>query len=234
MFRVCRHLIRGAAVLAAVTNLAAAQSLVPLTRNQFGISGTLIRPTGQFQQFVDWGGGLGTYFVAGMDAHGILGIRVDGSALWYGHESWDIWLGPRLPYSYLRASTDNMIFSLGVGPQVTFGTGRVRPYGFGTAGFSYFVTWSSVSGVDGYDYESNTNFDDMSFALSAGGGLLTQIAGRHKPVFLDMAAHWTHNGTTDYLREGSIVDSPDGSMIMLPIRSEANHWSFRLGVTFAF
>jgi len=234
MFRVVRHLACGAAALAAATNVAAAQSLVPVTRNQFGISATLIRPTGEFQRFVDWGGGLGMYFVAGMDTHGILGIRVDGSALWYGHESWDIWLGPRLPYSYLRASTDNMIFSLGVGPQVTFGTGRVRPYGFGTAGLSYFVTWSSVSGVDGYDYESNTNFDDMSFALSAGGGLLTQIAGRNKPVFLDIAAHWTHNGTTDYLREGSIIDAPDGSMIMLPIRSEANHWSFRLGVTFAF
>jgi len=234
MLRRSRYLICAAAALAAITDLAAAQSLVPITRNQFGINGTLMRPTGQFQQFVDWGGGLGMYFVGGIDTHGILGIRVDGSALWYGHESWDIWLGPRLPYSYLRASTDNMIFSLGVGPQITFGTGRVRPYGFGTAGVSYFVTTSSVTGVDGYDYESNTNFDDMSFALTAGGGLLTQIAGRHKPVFLDVAAHWTHNGTTDYLREGGIIDGPDGSMILLPIRSEANHWSFRLGVTFAF
>lgn len=235
MFRVVRRLMCGVAALATLTSLAAAQAPVPVARHQAGFSGTLIRPTGEFERFVDWGGGLGVFFVAGMDTHGMLGIRVDGSALWYGHEGWDVWLGPRMPYSYVHASTDNMIFSLGVGPQVTLGTGRVRPYGFGTAGFSYFVTWSSVSGDDGYAYDSNTNFDDMSVALSAGGGLLTQIAGKGKPVFLDLSAQWTHNGTTDYLREGSIVTDPStGALIVLPIRSEANLWSFRLGVTWAF
>ena len=40
-----------------------------------------------------------------------------------------------------------------------------------------------------------------------------------------------HNGVTTYLREGDIVDRPDGSIVIFPRRSEANLWSFRLGVS---
>jgi hypothetical protein len=47
---------------------------------------------------------------------------------------------------------------------------------------------------------------------------------------LDVGALWTHNGRTTYLREGSIIEYPDGSVTIVPIRSEANHWTFRLGV----
>jgi len=230
MLRITRSLACAAAALAAVADITEAQSLRPITRHKLGVEATLMVPTGQFGQFVDVGGGLGMSFVAGIDAEGILGIRIEGSGLWYGHESWDVWLGPRLPYSYVHASTDNMIFSAGVGPQVTLGTGRLRLYGFGTAGFSYFVTTSSVSGVDGYDYDSHTNFDDWSAAFATGGGLLTQLSGGGHPVFLDLGARWTYTGTTDYLREGGIVSTPDGGVIFYPIRSEASRWNFSLGV----
>lgn len=234
MLRISHPLACATAALIAVADLTGAQSLRPLNRHKFGIDGTLMMPTGEFDRFVGIGGGLGTSLVAGIDNEGILGIRIDGSMLWYGHESWDIWLGPRMPNSYLDASTANMIFSLGVGPQITLGTGRVRPYGYGTAGLSYFVTISSVTGADGYEYDSHTDFDDWSFALAAGGGLLTQISNGPKPVFLDLGVRWTHNGTTDYLRKGSIVSEPNGAVVLHPIRSEANHWSFQLGVTRVF
>jgi hypothetical protein len=70
----------------------------------------------------------------------------------------------------------------------------------------------------------------VQFALSAGGGLLVQVARQGHPVFLDVGAAWIHNGQTTYLREGSLIEQPDGSMIIVPIRSEANHWTFRFGV----
>ncbi|MDH4351851.1 MAG: hypothetical protein OEW56_11955, partial [Gemmatimonadota bacterium] len=60
--------------------------------------------------------------------------------------------------------------------------------------------------------------------------LLVQLGGRSHPLYLDLGAQWTYNGRTTYLREGSMIEYPDGSMVILPIRSEANHWVFRLGV----
>jgi hypothetical protein len=47
---------------------------------------------------------------------------------------------------------------------------------------------------------------------------------------LDFGADYHHNGVTTYLREGDIVDRPDGSIVIFR-RSEANLWSFRLGVS---
>jgi hypothetical protein len=208
-----------------------AQTLVPVHRHKLGISGTMLNPTGEFRRFVQWGGGLGMYFVPGLDMHGMLGLRVEGSAQWYGHESYDVWLGPRIPQGYVRVTTNNMIFTAGAGPQITLGTGPVRPYGFGTAGFSYFATITST-GDSEYDYVSNTNFDDLRFALSAGGGLLVQLNRGHKPIWFDIGGQWTHNGRTQYLRTGSIRETADGGLVLFPIYSNADFWTFRLGVAF--
>jgi len=223
-----RGLVCAALALTTVSAAGSAQRLVPVTKHKVGVYGALLLPSGQFQRFVDWGGGLGLYFVPGLTWGGTLGLRIDGSALWYGHESFDVWLGPRMPYDYARVSTDNLIAAFGIGPQFTIGSGPVRPYGFGTIGGSYFATVSH-SGTSEYA-ASSTNFDDWSLALAAGGGLLVEISRRHNPVWLDLSAQWTHNGVTDYLREGSIVETADGGLRVYPIRSEANHWSFRLGV----
>jgi hypothetical protein len=205
-------------------------NLVPVRRNVLGASAALMQPTGEFEQFVRWGGGLDLNFVAGLQRQGPLGLRVEGSVLWYGHEQYDVWVGPRLLNSFYRVNTDNFIANLGVGPQLTLGTGAVRPYGFGMAGISYFATRSSVENDWGDTWDSETNFDDARFALGAGGGLLVQLGGRSHPLFLDVGAHWTYNGRTNYLREGSIIEYPDGSMLIVPIRSDANHWTLRLGV----
>jgi hypothetical protein len=211
-----------------------AQNLAPVRRNVAGINGAFMQPTGEFEQFVPSGGGFGVNFVSALDPYGILGIRLDGGVLWYGHEHYDVWLGPRLPYDYLTMNTDNFIVNLGVGPQITLGHGVMRPYGFGLAGISYFATATTLDDDWGETYESDTNFEDTQFALSAGGGLLIEIGGRRSPLLLDLGAVWTHNGETTYLREGSIVTDPYGYTVIRPIRSEADHWVFRLGVAFEF
>jgi hypothetical protein len=220
----------GLALAATASDAIGQRNLVPVRRNVLGVSAAFMQPTGEFERFVSWGGGLNLNFLAGLHREGVLGLRVEGSVLWYGHEQYDVWLGPRLLNDYFTVNTDNFIATAGVGPQMTFGRGPIRPYGFGLAGVSYFATESRLDGEFGETYERETNFDDARFALGAGGGLLMQLGGRSHPIFLDLGALWTHNGRTTYLREGSIIEYPDGSMTIMPIRSEANHWTFRVGV----
>lgn len=222
------------AVAAAVLlpTVGTAQGLVPMHRHKAGISGTVLTPTGEFRNFIDWGGGLSMYFVPGLDNYGTIGVRVEGGVQWYGHESYDVWLGPRVPNGFVRITTDNLIFTLGAGPQLTLGTGPVRLYGFGTAGFSYFATISSTGDTD-WDV-SHTNYDDVRLGLAAGGGMLIQLNRGRKPVYFDIGGQWTHNGRTRYLRSGSIVETADGGMLVFPIYSDADFWTWRLGVAFGF
>lgn len=218
--------------VAAVTHGARAQTLVRANRNLVGLSGAYMLPTGEFHNFVSGGGGGNLTFVAGVGGQSTLGVRFDAGLLWYGHEHYDVWLGPRVPYAYTRVSTDNFIGTLGLGPQITIGQGPVRPYGFGLAGISWFLTESSAE--DDWMYDSEVNFDDVRFALGVGGGFLVQFGtGRH-PVMLDVGAQYTWNGETAYLREGSLVELPNGGLLINPIVSEANHWTFRAGVVWAF
>ncbi len=218
--------------LAGLPGTTAAQQLRVLPpRHMLGINGTLVRPVGEFQQFVDWGGGLGMYGVINLAPNGLLGLRFDGSFVIYGHERYSTPLSPWVPRVWVDVSTDNMIFSLGLGPQLTLGNGPLRPYLFGTAGLAYFTTVSSVKGADDWDaFAQSTNFDDVTVALTGGGGMLLRLTrGRH-PVSLDLSLQSTYHGETEYLRRGGIVENPDGSLTLFPIRSQTNVVSFRAGV----
>lgn len=195
-----------------------------------GIGGTLARPVGDFQRFVDWGGGINLYSLVALDRERRWGLRVEGSLLVYGHESFDTPLSPTVGRVLVDVDTDNLIFGLGVGPQFTLDLGSVRPYVFGTAGFSYFATVSSAGDDYGGDFASSTNFDDATLALRGGLGMLVALSqGRH-PLSLDFSVQSTLNGEAEYLRRGGVRDNADGSITVFPIRSEANLVSFRVGV----
>ncbi len=196
-----------------------------------GINVMLARPVGEFQDFVDWGGGFGVYGVVNFDRGRHIGLRFDGTYVLYGHESFTVPLSFTIPRVGVDVTTTNYIVALGVGPQLTLARGPFRPYVYGTAGFSYFATESSVGGThDYYDFARSTNFDDVTLALTAGGGLLLRLSrGRH-PVALDLSAQSTYNGPAEYLRRGGIIDRPDGTIIVRPIRSEANLVVFRAGL----
>ena len=53
-------------------------------------------------------------------------------------------------------------------------------------------------------------------------------------MWLDLSADYHRNGMATYLREGDIVDQSDGSVVIYPRRTEANLWSFRVGVSVGF
>ncbi|MDE2761975.1 MAG: hypothetical protein OXK74_04180 [Gemmatimonadota bacterium] len=74
--------------------------------------------------------------------------------------------------------TTNDILSAGLGPQINVGAGPARLDAYGTVGFAYFSTSTSVKGL--YEDEpiaSTINFDDFRLSLAGGGGIAFRIAG---------------------------------------------------------
>lgn len=199
-------------------------------RHIFGISGTLARPVGEFQNFVSWGGGGSMYGVFNFNENGPLGIRFDLSILSYGHEQSRVPLSLTVQRIWVDVSTNNLIMAGGVGPQLTIGAGPVRPYVYGTVGFSYFATVSSVQGAsDDESFASTTNYDDITVGLSGGAGMMIQLSRGKHPFSLDLSVQSFYNGRMSYLRSGSLLEAPDGSISFIPIRSDANLVTFRVG-----
>jgi hypothetical protein len=204
-----------------------------LPRSYLGGELMAASPQGEFRDYVDsgWGGGL--HYLLRADRDGWLALRVDASLLNYGHERQRVPLsstiGGRVAVDLV---TDNNIAFVGVGPQIGLPTGAIRPYVNGFVGVSYIFTESSVRGTSSGDtFASTTNFDDASFAYGGGGGLYVPLSRRRNPVSLDLGVTYRHNGAAEYLREGDIVDNPDGSITLYPVISQTNLLTFHVGVS---
>jgi opacity protein-like surface antigen len=141
-------------------------------------------------------------------------------------------LSRTIPRVWVDVSTDNIIASGFIGPQITVGLGPLRPYLHGGVGLSYFSTYSSVHGDPCCIYHpvvSSTNFDDWVPALTGGGGLYLALS---RSVMIDITGQYVHNGRVEYMREGGITEDPDGSLWYEVIESEANMWIWKFGVSF--
>jgi hypothetical protein len=214
------------AALASMTSRAQgqAQEPEPVANRAFWnaalVSGVAV---GEFSQFVNFGGGVGSGLVYNFDDRRMWGLRLDASYMIYGWETRRVSVDPLVD---LDVKTHNQIASLGVGPQLILPGHSVRPYFFGTMGFSYFWTRSSIGDAGG-----TTNLDDFAFAGTAGGGLLIPVHRGRRPVFIDFSATYQRNGRVRYLRKGSIQEAPDGSLIITPIESGGNLVLLRVGVS---
>jgi hypothetical protein len=202
-------------------------------RGRLGIGADLALPVGQFHQYVDNGFGVRGFGLLALDPYGILGLRLDGSYVVYGHQSRVVPLSPTVPLIDVRVNTDNQIVFGSLGPQLTFPIGPVRPFLRGGVGVSYFVTTSSVKGTSNTSsFAQTTNFHDTRLALEGGGGLWIHLGGSKTPIDLSLEATYVHNGRARYLRRESIVEQPDGSVTITPVRSGANLVTLNLGVVF--
>jgi hypothetical protein len=188
-------------------------------------------PVGQFGELVGGGigGQLGVRFA--VERNSPVFLKLDGGFMVYGHERIDVCfptpIGCRIGAD---VTTTNTVAYMGIGPELAV-QGAVSPYFYGTVGFSYFSTQSSLSD----DYSSESHFDtrhysDLVAAARVGGGMRFRLGGPGS-VLLDLGAEYHRNGVASYLREGDILDHPDGSITLLPNRTEANFVSFRLGVS---
>jgi hypothetical protein len=201
-------------------------------RAEVGGGISLAFPVGQFGNFVDFGGGLNGFAVINLDRAARFGLRLDAAFMLYGTETVQRPLSLTIPEVTVDVTTNNFIVSVGVGPQFTLTHGPVRPYVFGTLGFSYFATESSASGTaDTEPFASSVNFDDFTFALASGAGLLITVSSGRTPIALDFGMGFLRNGRTRYLREGSLRVAPDGGITFTPIESETNMLVARVGVS---
>ena len=183
----------------------------------FGVAVTGGSPVGQFTELVDENSiaGLNANLNLNFNRRGTVALRIDGSYLQYGSEDRPLPLSATGGLLAGEMTTSFYIASLRAGPEFVLGTGRVRPYVFGTAGISYFATETSVGICCG-----TTNYDDAVTSLAGGGGLRIDLShSRRRPVSLDIGAIFVKNGEVSYLREGDIVSNMDGSFSFYPVRS---------------
>ncbi|MCL4865227.1 MAG: hypothetical protein KJZ47_04985 [Gemmatimonadales bacterium] len=212
------------------TTAAVAQEAAPLRPPGFFAGGGVIiaKPTGEFADYVDVGYGLAGQALFLPNPDGIFGLRVDGAFIIYGSETNRYQL---VPLVNVDVTTTNQIAAFQFGPQLTLGTGSVQGYGYGQLGFSYFATTSSVEGSGNVQpFANTTNFDDLTFATSGGGGLRIRLSSGWTPVHLDLGLRYMRNGRARYLREGSIEITGNTATIT-PVESETNLVLIHLGVT---
>jgi len=191
------------------------------------------KPQGEFGDFVESGFGGNIHYIHRLDRDGLIGVRFDAEGVTYGYERQRVLLSPTVGGRILAelVTTNNVAF-LGLGPQIGTPNGTLRPYAHGFAGVSYLFTSSSLEGSEsGEPFASTTNFDDVTFAYGGGAGLYIPLRRGTAPISLDLGATYRNAGRAEYLREGDIVDNPDGSITLFPTRSDTDMLTFHLGVT---
>jgi opacity protein-like surface antigen len=199
-----------------------------------GAAGVLEVPRGQFDAYVGNGYGLSGSLLLSPRSTQAVQLRVDLGFVQYGSETKHACFGGDIGCLIsVDVNTTNDILVGGIGPQFMVPTGWVRPYVTGTVGFAYFFTKSSVEGSnDSEPFASTKHFDDFVFAWTGGGGVLIPVRQAPSLIAIDLGVRYHGNGKVSYLREGGITTRPDGSLVINPIRSDANFLSFQLGVAF--
>jgi hypothetical protein len=191
------------------------------------------QPLGEFDDYINIGGGLSGGIMYQLTPNGPVALRLDMGYVLYGSEKTRIRPFPRLEGDI---TTNNSIVYAGIGPQFMVPDGMLRPYLGGSAGLSYFFTQSSLEGITTGSEQilQTTNFDDVTFAFSGAGGIYIPLRRGLKPISLDIGARYHGNGRARYLREGSIQDNPDNSITVTPIDSETNLLTWHLGIAVGF
>ncbi len=177
----------------------------------------LADPVGEFQNHVDWGYGAGLGGLLFLGEYRLWGLRAEATYVVYGRES----RSSRSLGSLISTDvkTTYSISSAGLGPQFCLGSGLIRPYLYGTIGFSVFRTKTEEDGdflfIDIDDDEPTFDTNDFQIAFTGGGGLSVKV----RSIFLDLSVSYQHNGLTKYLAEGADR----------PIHSQANLIYYRVG-----
>lgn len=230
--------MKGIAVTVALAGLALAGGAEAQMRERgpagyAGIAFIGADPVGELGSYINEGFGGQLWGALPIEPTGRLRLRGDFGFLVYGHERQRLCFGAPVGCRIeLDLNTTNSILFGGLGPELVLGTGAVEPYVNASFGFSYFFTTSSLSGESEWeDHFNTTNFDDAVFAWRAGGGVRVRVWDGRAPVSVDLGVERHQNGIADFLTKGDIIDHPDGSITLLPNRSEANMVTFRLGVS---
>jgi hypothetical protein len=198
-------------------------------RFHFGGGLNVAQPRGEFAEYVNVGAGFGLHGRADIGQPRILSIRADLGMLEYGKERTSVNF-PGAPRIRIDVNTANRILTYSIGPQLTLPSGAIRPYVNAAIGGSRFFTESSMEGAHADEQVFTTeHFADNIVSRSLGGGVYVPLRTQ-APVMIDLGVRYFANGTTSYLRKGSIEDRGD-HIVITPIRSETRMLLWYIGVS---
>ena len=187
-------------------------------------------PLGDFADATDEGFGVAGHVVFAPGG-GPFGLRLQTGGIIYGSRDIHAPVPGTGGLVSEDLTTDNWLLNVGMGPQLMLRSGRVHPYVYVLAGLGYFATETTLGD---YYYHSNstTNYDDTTFAWSAGAGLLIPVS---RSIAIDLGVQYVGNGTVRYLAEGDLLPSPGGDPpVIVPRQTEANLLTITIGVTFGY
>ncbi len=156
------------------------------------------------------GGGGGAFMTVALDPVGLLGIRLEGSLLAYGHDR-----SVTSPFS-----TTSYVAGFHAGPQITLGRGVLRPYGFGQVGISYLFT---TAGRDDCYCDDDVIGERFDWTWELGAGMMLRLGGPRSNVHLDLGARYLY---AEDARSTTSTPTPQ------PFETQANLVAVHLGVTF--
>jgi hypothetical protein len=198
----------------------------PFSGSLFGDWGV---PVGAFHHNEDGGLGLGFHGAYALDRANHVALRLEAGYLMYGYVSRDIDLpayddGGFVGYENVSyAAREHEMYNLDLGPEITALSGTVRPYGFATAGFSYFVSRINVRPPQyvGDDPIDHTVFSAGNFAWSTGVGLRI---GSHDPRsgLFDIGIRFRRNERAHYANDRALSTQSDGAITVSPFYGSAN------------
>ena len=231
-------------ILTLPTTAAAQQDIRDHVRGDLFLYGQAALSVGGMHTYDGVGGGLGAGGMLFLNRNRTAALRLEGNLNLYDGDFDHPPHGPAMPND-MRVRTDNTVFTAGIGPQVYLLAGTVKPYVFGTMGFSYLTGEMNISGnLDQESFDENIDFDGYGLALGAGAGLSVQVRGGSHPVALDISASYQHNGIADHLeRHRTAQDhwhqdaSPnaarhdEGHVIFPHMVSDFNLVSWRIGAS---
>ena len=199
----------------------------PFSGSLFGDWGI---PVGTFHHNEDGGLGLGFTGAYAVDPARHVALRFEVGYLMYGYVSRDIDLpaynefGDYVGYENVSyAARKHQMYNVDFGPEITALSGTVRPYGFATAGFSYFVSQVNVRPPQyvGDDPVDHTVFSAGNFAWSTGIGL--RIGSRDpRGGSFDVGIRFRRNDRARYANDRALGTLPDGSIAVSPFYGSAN------------
>jgi len=212
----------------------AAQRFADATR--FNITGApiLSLPRGEFGQNVGKSFGATAGVAYHVDRPGFMSLRFDVSGVQYGSEKNRSPLHPVGGRITFDVRTTNTIAAIGFGPELAWPRGHVRPYANAGISKQFFRTSSSVEGIDSESFASTTNHKDSVAAWVFGGGVRVPLVMNdpRKAISLDLGVRYSRGGVASYLREGSIEDLPDGSIVINPLVTRTPQVVYMIGLRY--
>ncbi len=167
-------------------------------------------------------------------------VGADIGYLKYGTEKRREPLSESIPDVTVEVRTTNNIFMLHGFARVQQQEGPVRPYVEGLWGFKYLFTRTSIKDeLFDETIAASTNFSDLAGSWGIGTGVDIRLwegqkRGSPYDVNLNLSAKYLWGSKAEYLKKGSIIRYPDGSISYDVLRSKTDMLLPQIGIRVRF